>query len=444
MTHLPLLERKLSDPIASYKGELFTTARHIAQAQALSRNLPGEGAVVNLCHDRYAFALALAAALLAGRTTLLPANRLPATVDDLLREHPDSVAVSEETIDGLNHRQIDVQAALSVSDEATRIPSIPADLLAAIVFTSGSTGPSSRVFKPWRTLHDSAVINAREYGPGPDLTHLVATVPPQHMWGLETTILMPWFAPVVMVSCQPFFAADVLELIDEMPRPRALVSTPVHLRNLTESPEPLVAIDRIYSATAPLSPNLARRLEADCQGRVTEVYGCSEAGCLAWREPVREQRWHLFKAFRLSQAGPRYRVEAEHLPEAVTLMDRLKVAADGTFSLEGRDHDLVNIAGKRASLASLTQTLLDIDGVLDGIIFQPPEPGDERVARLAALVVAPRLTRQELRKALAQRIDPAFMPRPLKLVEALPRAESGKLPRQSLVRLYERVCETAG
>jgi acyl-coenzyme A synthetase/AMP-(fatty) acid ligase len=37
--------------------------------------------------------------------------------------------------------------------------------------------------------------------------------------------------------------------------------------------------------------------------------------------------------------------------------------------------------------------------------------------------------------ALRQRIDAAFLPRPLYLVEALPRNDIGKLPRQSLTRI---------
>ncbi|TVQ29164.1 MAG: acyl-CoA synthetase [Wenzhouxiangella sp.] len=444
MTDLPLMTRSLNEPVALHLGQPVSAAQFIGQAQTLAGAMPGDGAIVNLCQDRYAFGLALAAALLAGRTTLLPANRLPATIDDLLRDHPDSMVISDHFIEGLGHRQLDISAMPDCRDPADQVPRIPADLLAVIVFTSGSTGPASRVLKPWRTLHDSGLINAAEYGPGPELTHLVATVPPQHMWGLETTVLMPWFAPVVIVSGQPFFAADILALISELPRPRALVSTPVHLRNLVECPQPLVPIDRIYSATAPLSQSLARQLESDCPGRLTEVYGCSEAGCLARREPVREQAWRLFQAFTLVRIGPRFRVEAAHLPEAVTLLDRLELHGDGRFQLIGRDSDLVNVAGKRASLSDLTQTLLDIDGVLDGIIFQPPESDDGRVARLAALVVAPGLKASELRRALARRIDPAFMPRPLRLVESLPRAESGKLPRQSLVSLYEQVCETAG
>jgi acyl-coenzyme A synthetase/AMP-(fatty) acid ligase len=38
-------------------------------------------------------------------------------------------------------------------------------------------------------------------------------------------------------------------------------------------------------------------------------------------------------------------------------------------------------------------------------------------------------------------VDPVFLPRPLRLVDALPRNETGKLPRAALLRLLQ--CETA-
>jgi acyl-coenzyme A synthetase/AMP-(fatty) acid ligase len=57
------------------------------------------------------------------------------------------------------------------------------------------------------------------------------------------------------------------------------------------------------------------------------------------------------------------------------------------------------------------------------------------VTRLAAFVVAPGLSRERLLAALRRRVDPAFLPRPLVLLERLPRAASGKLPRAALEAL---------
>ncbi|MGQ0810317.1 MAG: AMP-binding enzyme, partial [Nitrospiraceae bacterium] len=55
--------------------------------------------------------------------------------------------------------------------------------------------------------------------------------------------------------------------------------------------------------------------------------------------------------------------------------------------------------------------------------------------RLTAFVVAPGMSAAAILAKLRQRIDPAFLPRPLYLVEALPRNETGKLTRQNLCDL---------
>jgi acyl-coenzyme A synthetase/AMP-(fatty) acid ligase len=69
--------------------------------------------------------------------------------------------------------------------------------------------------------------------------------------------------------------------------------------------------------------------------------------------------------------------------------------------------------------------------VLDGAFVAPEDNGDT-VARLAAFVVAPEHTSESLMSELRQRIDAAFLPRPLCFVNALPRNAVGKLPLQSL------------
>lgn len=447
MTRLPLMTRHPEATIIHWAGQAITLSRFLYQtfvlAEQFRHQLPEQPYVINLCHNRYLFSLAFAAAIIAERTTLLPANRLPDTVNALLQTYPHSVLVSEQALPEVPCCGFDPSPVLGMVGEVTAIPQIDPERLAAVVFTSGSTGSAARIQKSWATLYYSSVVNAAEYGPQYNPTHIVATVPPQHMWGLETSVLLPWFSPSVITSTQPFFAADILNELDELPRPRALVSTPVHLRALAESGQTLIPMDRIYSATAPLSIALAQRLAAGTGAQITEVYGCSEVGCLAWREPIRDPRWQLFACFSLSQQGQESTISAAHLPEPVTLMDYLQVDAEGRFDLAGRHSDLVNIAGKRASLQELTQVLLDIEGVIDGVIFQPAEHSDGAVQRLAALVVAPGMTASEIRHALSRRIDPAFMPRPLRLVHALPRIDSGKLPKQSLLRLFNQVCESS-
>ena len=61
----------------------------------------------------------------------------------------------------------------------------------------------------------------------------------------------------------------------------------------------------------------------------------------------------------------------------------------------------------------------------DGAFFLPQESRDSHtgVARLCALVVAPGLDSSTVVQQLRQRIDAVFLPRPLRLVAALPEAD---------------------
>ena len=444
MKHLPLSHRALDDIILLHNSQGVSCSRFVGLCQSLARQMPEQPMVINLCEDRLAFSVSFCATLLAGGANLLPANRLPASVEQIVSKWPQAIIITDQNHSGRHNSAIAIQDLLTQHPQSDEMPSISADQLAAVVYTSGSSGAASEITKSWRVLYHSSLINMAEYGPG-QLTHALATVPPQHMWGLETTVLAPLFGPLIMSPEQPLFATDIIAALNQMASPRALISTPVHLRALLMSGIALPPIDRIYSATAPLPANMAQRLEQSTGAHVMDIYGCSEVGCLAKRAPAHDEDWQLFNAFSLQQKNCSHTVSAAHLPAPVELMDLLQAHETDTrrFQLVGRQNDLINIAGKRASMSGLTQILLDTPGVLDAVIFQRPSDDEVKTARLAALVVAPELTVVQLREHLSSRIDAVFMPRPLRLVEQLPRTSSGKLPEQDLLHFYTSNCNGA-
>ena len=79
----------------------------------------------------------------------------------------------------------------------------------------------------------------------------------------------------------------------------------------------------------------------------------------------------------------------------------------------------------------------------DGAFVVPAEQGDG-VTRLTAYVVAPGVTSETLLKALRQRVDAAFLPRPLHFVDALPRNATGKLPQEALMGLTTGLARKTG
>jgi acyl-coenzyme A synthetase/AMP-(fatty) acid ligase len=131
-------------------------------------------------------------------------------------------------------------------------------------------------------------------------------------------------------------------------------------------------------------------------------------------------------------------VAGGHVENEVPFSDLIEPRGEDAFVLRGRSADQINIAGKRTSLGYLNHQLNDIEGVRDGVFFMPDDSGDG-VTRLMAFVVAPDISREALLRALRARIDAAFLPRPLYLVDALPRNATGKLPREELLQ-YARAC----
>jgi acyl-coenzyme A synthetase/AMP-(fatty) acid ligase len=216
-----------------------------------------------------------------------------------------------------------------------------------------------------------------------------------------------------------------------------LVTTPVHLRALLTEPDDMPQLDMILSATAPLPLALAQAAEACFAAPLIEIYGCTEAGQVATRRTTQETQWQCLDGVQLSQDGQKTWASGPAVEGSALLHDRIEQTGPATFYLGEREADLVEVAGKRASLAQLNHQLVSIAGVQDGVFVMGERDG-QRVARLMAVAVAPGKSRTEILRALRRQLDPAFLPRPLILVEELPRNRLGKLPRAELLQLGRR------
>jgi acyl-coenzyme A synthetase/AMP-(fatty) acid ligase len=429
MPTVPLVAHR-PDAILAWRGATPTTAgQFLGEVAALAARLPTGQHVLNLCRDRYRFAVALAASIVTARVSLLPPTHTPEMVRQMQRRAPDCFCIAD-------HDAAVAMPVFRYPDLAApaheHIPQIDAAQVVAEVFTSGSTGTPLPHPKRWGSLVENVRAEAERLGVGAGHA-LVGTVPPQHMYGLESTVLMPMQSGAAFHAGHPFYPADIVAALADLPRPRALVTTPYHLRALLAADAPLPGVDLLVSATAPLSATTAADAETRFAVPLFEIYGCTETGQLASRRTAREAAWQTLGSVRLRRAGESVWAEGGHVELPTCLSDVVELEReDGRhFLLHGRHADLVNIAGKRTSLAYLNHQLHAIPGVRDGAFVLPPENADdnpEGVRRLSALVVAPGLTPAALLQALRARIDPLFLPRPLVFVDALPRNTTGKLP----------------
>ncbi len=204
---------------------------------------------------------------------------------------------------------------------------------------------------------------------------LIGTVPPQHMYGFESTVLLALFSGCAFTAERPFYPADICAAIGAAPRPRALVSTPIHLRTLLGAGIELPPLDLIVSATAPLEQELAREAEAKIQRPIARDLRID--GNRADRDAPHRRFAHLaLVAGRAPQRRAAAQVYAHggHVEQLTPLCDVVEITGDDEFILHGRTADLVNVAGKRSSFAYLNAQLNAIPGVLDGVFFLR-EPG---------------------------------------------------------------------
>ena len=411
--------------------------RFLAQVRGVAAMLPAAAHAINLCEDRYRFLVAFCAVAMRGQTNLLPPSRAPAAVDEAMAQHPDSYCIGDGDLAPAPARYLRLPDALP--ERIGDSPLLDDDALVAIGYTSGSTGRPHANPKTWGSFRRSTAQNLEalsDLWPEGD-AHLVATVPPQHMYGMEMSVLLPLLGPVAVHAARPFFPEDVARALAHARGPRILVTTPVHLRALLVSDCVLPPLRAIVSATAPLSAELARQAEARFGCEVREVFGSTETCVIARRRTACETAWTPLPGVRVAPQPDGTAVHAPHLAAPVVLADLVEVEADGRFVLRGRNADLLEIAGKRASLGDMTRKLLAIPGVEDGIVFQLDGTGEGGVRRIAALAVAPSLDEASILAALRRKIDPVFLPRPLRCVATLPRNETGKLPCELLAALLQ-------
>ncbi len=445
MDTIALFSHDTPTAVVAFRGGTAVTAQaFLSDVRRVAQCLPAGDHVLNVCTDRYRFTVGFAASLITGKVSLLPSTHTPEVIGQLASFAPDAFCLTDDRSCDIGLPKIHYPEDLSGDRGAWIVPEVPAAQLAAIVFTSGSTGVPLPYKKTWGRLMRCVRNGAGPLGLLDGQSHvLIGTVPAQHMYGFESTVLLALATGNACCAERPFYPADIAAALAAVPRPRVLVTTPVHLRTLLAAEIELPPIELVVSATAPLNQDLARAVEAKFRTVLLEIYGSTETGQIAIRRTCESAAWRLWPNVRLRLSNGTAFAHGGHVEQLTAMQDVIELTGDGEFLLHGRTADLVNVAGKRSSFGYLNAQLNAIPGVTDGVFFlRDGATGSTGVARLGAVVVAPTLSVAALTEHLRQRIDPVFLPRPLIIVERLPRNATGKLPQQELQHLANRHCQT--
>ncbi len=402
--------------------------------------LAPESRILVLCEDRYFFAAALLAAWQAGRSVTLPPSRGSAAVLTLART---ALVVHDGSPPEGAVRLLDVRA-VSSAPVTTPPEAVESERVVVTLYTSGSRGEPIAWEKRARQLLGEAELQARELELSP-ASRVLSTVPAPHIYGLLFGVLAPLAAGASFARQTPLHGPTIAERISAGAATH-LVSVPAHFEVLAlalEQSETSMAPVRAVSSGAALAPSLARRLAR--RGLVvTDVLGSTETGGFARRRPAESERYVALPGVslvvdeeeRLVVRSP-FLVDPE---EPYVSGDRASFGPDGTFEYLGRGDDVVKVGGKRVSLAEVERITEALPGVRAACALKN-EAGGLRGQEVWLVAVAPGYSPELLRTALRKELDPVLVPRRVRVVDALPRDERGKLRRTELRQLFEGPAE---
>ncbi len=351
----------------------------------------------------------------------------------------------------------------------------PALDIAAILYSSGTTGVSKGVMLSHRNLVANTVQSETVLALSPDDV-AIAVLPFFHVYGLSVIMNLGLRAGATLVTMPRFELEQFLDLLERHRVTRAYVVPPIALA-LAKHPEvdgrDLSALRHILSGAAPLGAELAEDVAERIGCPVSQGYGMTEMSPVTHTAPpfsaaqkpgsigppIPGTECRLIdpdtgqdappgERGELWMRGPQVMQGYLGNPRATIAMidedgwlhsgDVAIVDNDGWFAIVDRVKELIKYKGFQVAPAELEAILITHPQVADCAVIGIP---DDEAGELPKAFVVPAgddLDTDALTTFVAEQVAPHKRIRAIELVEEIPKSPSGKILRR-LLRDRERV-----
>ncbi len=355
------------------------------------------------------------------------------------------------------------------ADDCNLVAPVCGDDLAAILYTSGTTGRS----KGAMLTHDNLASNARvlhAYWGWRQGDVLIHALPVFHVHGLFVAVHCAMLNGSPMLFLQKFDADSVLELL---PRATVLMGVPTFYVRLLEG-ETLdrerVAHMRLFiSGSAPLLEETFHSFEKRTGHRILERYGMTEAGMIT-SNPLDGERLPGTVGYflpggagRVADAdgnesprgepgvleitGPNVFKGYWRMPKNTTEAfsedghfitgDIATMAEDSRISIVGRAKDLVISGGFNVYPKEIELLIDAIPGVRESAVIGVPHPDfGEVVAAIVTIDGKLKVDETRVLRALDGQLARFKQPKRIFFVDTLPRNTMGKVQKNQLREIY--------
>lgn len=361
-----------------------------------------------------------------------------------------------------------MEAAADMADTQEPVARGPDDL-AAILYTSGTTGRSKGAMLSHANLLDNARVLTEYWRfTGDDV--LLHALPIFHTHGLFVACNVMILSGGAMIWLSKFDAAQVIGL---MPRATTMMGVPTFYTRLLDQPgftRDLAGHMRLFtSGSAPLLAETHRAFEARTGQRILERYGMTEtnmntsnpydgerrAGTVGFPLPGVQLRI-MEGGAEVAQGeigtievrGPNVFQGYWRMPEKTAeelrpdgwfiTGDLGQVDADGYVSIVGRGKDLIITGGFNVYPIEVEDVIDRLPGVLESAVIGLPHPDfGEGVVAVIARETGAEVEEQAIIGALADRLAKFKQPKRVIVVDELPRNTMGKVQKAALRKQHE-------
>src|SRR5213080_1141182 len=320
-----------------------------------------------------------------------------------------------------------VDAPLTDGPDAPLVFEHDIDEPAAIIHTSGSTGPPKPVELTFGNWLWSALGSGVALGVDPDERWLCA-LPLTHVGGLSIVVRSAIYATTALVHERWETGRVVHALRDAGVTLVSLVPTTL-ARALDAGLREPPALRTVLLGGAPIPPALAERARA-AGVAVTETYGLTEAcsQVTTGGPPLFCTRVRIAGDGEIVVSGPTVAGGGELRTGDLGALDE-----HGHLRVTGRKADTIVTGGENVAPAEVEAVLAEHPAVAEAAVHARPDAEwGEAIVATVVLRAGASATAEELRAHAAGRLAPYKVPKAVAFADALPRTPSGKLVRRAL------------
>lgn len=336
-----------------------------------------------------------------------------------------------------------------------------------VMYTSGTTGlPKGAVLTHYNLMKDAEVIAAVRYTEPHDV--VLSVLPLFHCYGQTHSMNISIYQGLTMLLFEKFNAEEVLKAIEEE-ESSLLYAVPTMVNRLvdlaSERPPKRSGLRFCISGGASLPVEILHRFEKLFNATIYESYGLTECSptCVEnpFGRPTRPGSIGLpippFKARIVDEqdrdvpagevgelivSGPGVMKEYLNQPEATTVAlrggwlhtgDLARMDEDGYIYIVDRKKDLIIRGGYNVYPREIEEVLYTIEDILEAaVIGLPHQDLGEEVAAAVVLRGDSKMTAEDIKQYVKERVAPYKYPRVVKVMKELPKTSTGKILKRGI------------